>query len=247
MKKCQSGHVSVGFFEKNKKNEIFWIFITHFRFFYVYVYEEHYTLTGEQQMQQIKNINKGEEFLTDDEIVALYFSREERAIIETDRKYRSFLISVAYRILNDQLDCEECLNDTYLSIWNSVPPKKPSPLKAFASAIIRRKAFDRYRQKSAQKRIPTALIGSLSDFEFFLSDESIDDEINRIDLARTVSEFVRSLPERQKYVFVTRYYMGQTVAEIADNLGCSRSMINKEIARIKEGLTEKLTEEGFIV
>ena len=198
-------------------------------------------------MQQIKDIKAGEKFLSDEEVVALYFSRDERAILETDRKYRDFLISVAYRIINDQLDCEECLNDTYLSIWNSVPPTKPSPLKSFAAAIMRRKALDRFRQKNSQKRIPPALIGSLSDFEYFLSEESIDDEINKADLARIISEFVRSLPDRRRYVFVTRYHMGQTVAEISQTLGCSKSMINKEIAEIKSGLIEILTEEGFIV
>ena len=198
-------------------------------------------------MRQIKNTKKGDGFLSDDEVVELYFKRDERAIQETDRKYRDFLISVAYRIINDHLDCEECLNDTYLSIWNSVPPTRPSPLKSFAAAIMRRKALDRYRQKNSQKRIPPALIGSLSDFEYFLSDESIDDEINKNDLARLMSDFVKGLPERRRYVFVTRYYMGQTVAEISQALGCSSSLVNKEINEIKRELTEILTEEGFIV
>lgn len=198
-------------------------------------------------MQQIKDLKTGEEFLSDDEVVALYFKRDEQAIIETDRKYRDFLISVAYRIINDHLDCEECLNDTYLSIWNSVPPTKPSPLKSFAAAIMRRKALDKFRQKNSQKRIPPALVGSLSDFEYFLSDDSIDDEINRADLARIISDFVKGLPERRRYVFVTRYHMGQTVAEISKALGCSSSMVNKEIAEIKSSLMEILTEEGFIV
>lgn len=198
-------------------------------------------------MRQIKDVKKEEEFLSDDEVVALYFKRDERAIFETDRKYRDFLISVAYRIINDHLDCEECLNDTYLSIWNSVPPTKPSPLKSFAAAIMRRKALDRYRQKTSQKRIPQALIGSLSDFEYFLSDDSIDDEINKNDLARLISDFVKGLPERRRYVFVTRYHMGQTVAEISHALGCSSSLINKEINAIRNELIEILTEEGFIV
>ena len=198
-------------------------------------------------MPQINDTKTVEKYLSDDELVSLYFLRDERAILETDRKYRDFLCSVAYRIINDHLDCEECLNDTYLCIWNSVPPTKPSPLKTFAAAIIRRKALDRFRQKNSKKRIPPSLVSSLSDFEYFLSDKSIDDEINKSDLAKLISDFVRDLPERKRYVFVTRYYIGQTVVEIAQNLGCSRYIINKDITDMKKSLQKKLTEEGFIV
>ena len=198
-------------------------------------------------MDHFENNITGDIFLSDDEVVALYFKRDERAIVETDRKYRNYLISIAYRIINDMMDCEECLNDTYLSIWNSVPPKKPSPLKAYAAMIMRRKAMDVYRKNNSARRIPVVLVGSLSDFENYLSDEGYEAEYSKNELAELISEFVRNLPERRRYVFVKRYYMGEQIEEIASNLGCSRSTINKDIAIIKRDLMEKLGEEGFII
>ena len=101
--------------------------------------------------------------LADEDIVALYFDRNESAIDETDKKYGKYLYTIAYNIIHDSMDCEECLDDTYLSTWNRIPPTRPKILKVFLSKIMRDVAVDRYRKDSAKKRVPSELTVSLEE------------------------------------------------------------------------------------
>lgn len=186
--------------------------------------------------------------MSDEKIIELYFERDERAINETDTKYRKFLFSIAYNILHDTCDCEECLNDTYKDTWNSIPPARPSLLQAFLAAIMRRTAIDLYKTKTRQKRISSEFTVSLSEIEDFISNK--DDTFSSVDaneLGRVISDFLRSLPERRMYIFMSRYYIFRPINEISKLLGCSESTVNKEIASIKKQLKEKLKEEGYTV
>ena len=186
--------------------------------------------------------------MSDEKIIELYFQRDERAINETDTKYRKFLFSIAYNILHDTCDCEECLNDTYKDTWNSIPPARPSLLQAFLAAIMRRTAIDLYKTKTRQKRISSEFTVSLSEIEDFISNK--DDTFSSVDaneLGRVISDFVRSLSQRKMYIFMSRYYIFRPINEISKLLGCSESTINKEIATIKKQLKEKLKEEGYTV
>lgn len=186
--------------------------------------------------------------MSDEKIIELYFKRDEQAITQTDIKYRNFLLSIAYNIVHDTCDCEECLNDTYEDTWNSIPPARPSLLQAFLAAIMRRTAIDLYKTKTRQKRISSEFTVSLSEIEDFIS--SRDDTFSSVDaneLGRVISDFVRSLSQRKMYIFMSRYYIFRPINEISKLLGCSESTINKEIASIKKQLKEKLKEEGYTV
>lgn len=184
--------------------------------------------------------------LEDGEIVELYWRRDEQAIRETDRKYKQFLLTVAYNILRDGRDCEECLNDTYLGAWNAIPPARPTALQAFLATIMRRTAIDRYKTQKRQKRVDSELTVSLSEVEELIADgEGLYAEAEARELGRVISAFIRSLPRRRMYVFMSRYYMAQPVREIARLLGCSEATVHKEIAAIKRGLKEKLEKEGY--
>lgn len=192
--------------------------------------------------------NLKDTLISDEKIIELYFKRDERAITETDAKYRKFLFSIAYNILHDTCDCEECLNDTYKDTWNSIPPARPSLLQAFLAAIMRRTAIDLYKTKTRQKRISSEFTVSLSEIEDFISNK--DDTFSSVDaneLGRVISDFVRSLSERKMYIFMSRYYIFRPINEIAKLLSCSESTINKEIAAIKKQLKEKLEKEGYTV
>lgn len=186
--------------------------------------------------------------MSDEKIIELYFKRDEQAIAQTDIKYRNFLLSIAYNIVHDTCDCEECLNDTYKDTWNSIPPARPSLLQAFLAAIMRRTAIDLYKTKTRQKRISSEFTVSLSEIEDFVS--SRDDTFSSVDaneLGRVISDFVRSLSQRRMYIFMSRYYIFRPINEISKLLGCSESTVNKEIASIKKQLKEKLKEEGYTV
>lgn len=185
--------------------------------------------------------------MSDGEIIELYFRRDERAISETDAKYGKYLFSVAYNVVHDRLDCEECLNDTYLDAWNAMPPERPAVLKAFLAIIMRRRAIDRYKAEKRKKRIPSELTVSLSELEFALSDDTPQSELDAIELSDAISAFVRSLPERRAYIFMSRYYAARPIREIANKLCVSESTVNKELALIRQNLRKMLESEGYFI
>ena len=186
--------------------------------------------------------------MDDEKIVELYWERDEKAIEETDFKYKKYLFSIAFNVLHDRLDCEECLNDTYLGAWNAMPPSKPNVLKAFLTIIARRIAIKRYHSNLRSNLIPSEMTVSLSELEDFVAgDEDIGADFDAQRLGRVISDFVRSLPERRQFIFMSRYYLADPIDTIASDLSLSRSMINKELAAIRSALKEKLESEGYSI
>lgn len=184
--------------------------------------------------------------MNDEQIVELYWQRNEQAIKQTDIKYKKFLLSIAYNIVHDTCDSEECLNDTYIGAWNSIPPARPTLLQAFLATIMRRTAIDCYKARKRQKRIASELTVSLSEVEVFIADDDdMYSETDAKELGQVISDFVRSLSDRRMYIFMSRYYIARPIKEIARLLDCSESTVNKEIAVIKRDLREKLEKEGY--
>ena len=184
--------------------------------------------------------------LPDEAIVTLYWNRDETAIEETDFKYKNYLFSVIRNLLNDPMDCEECLNDTYLGTWNAIPPTKPAVLKAFLTTVARRAAIKRYHKARKKSAIPSELTVSLSELEEFLSDGG--EEVSDFDaaaLGKVISEFLYSLDKRKRYIFMSRYYVAVSIEKIARELKVSRSTVNKELAAIRKSLKAKLESEGY--
>ena len=189
---------------------------------------------------------KNELHISDEKIVELYWQRDESAITYTDRKYRSYLLTVAYNIVHDKLDCEECLNDTYLGAWEAMPPSKPNVLKAFLSTIIRRVAVNRYHANTRKKAVPSEMLVSLSELEgVIFSSDSLQEELDFKHLGEVISDFVRSLGKRQRHVFMSRYFFAEPIDSIARELSVSRSTVNKELAVIRRFLAQKLESEGY--
>ena len=186
--------------------------------------------------------------IEDEKIIALYWERDEKAIEETDFKYRKYLFSVAYNLLCDRLDCEECLNDTYLGAWNAMPPSRPDVLKAFLTTIARRNAIKRYHRNQKKSAVPSEMTLSLSELEAFVAgDEDVGAGFDAERLGHVISDFVRSLPTRRQFIFVSRYYLAEPIDTIAKDLSLSRSMINKELASIRNALRERLESEGYLI
>ncbi|MBE6648845.1 MAG: RNA polymerase sigma factor [Ruminococcaceae bacterium] len=191
------------------------------------------------------NQSKTIDIMSDEQIIQLYFQRDEEAICATDTKYKRLLLSIADNIVQNMSDSEECLNDTYMETWNSIPPTRPTFLRAFLVTIMRRKAINCYKSRNCQKRVSSELTISLSESEEFISDKS--SETDSLELGRVISEFIRSLSQRQMYIFMSRYYIARPIKEIARLLNCSESTVNKEISTIKHSLKEKLEKEGYIL
>lgn len=186
--------------------------------------------------------------MDDEKIVELYWERDEKAIEETDFKYKNYLFSVAYNVLHDQLDCEECLNDTYLGAWNAIPPTRPNMLKAFLTTITRRIAIKHYNSLNKKSAIPSRMTVALSDLDYVLSDEeSTIDSFDAETLGKIISSFILSLSDRQRFIFMSRYYIFEPIDKIAKDLNVSRSTVNKELSAIRCLLKEKLESEGYSI
>ena len=183
---------------------------------------------------------------SDEQIVELYWERDETAIKLTDAKYGRYLYAIAYRILHDDPDCEECLNDTYLGTWNRIPPSRPNPLQAFLSVIMRNTAVDRYRHRMAGRRIPSELTVSLEELDECLSYSATpSEEYDRRELSRILDGYLRSLTERQEFAFVCRYYYGDSMENIAAMLECGVATVYRELKTVRAGLRALLEKEGY--
>ncbi len=184
-----------------------------------------------------KRTDKHHMFLSDGMIIEMYWKREERAIKETDIKYGQFLFRIAYGILHDRLDCEECQNDTYLGIWKAIPPTKPVVFPAFITQIMRRIAINKYKEKTSKKRIPSELTASIEDYKSILaSSDTVDSEYASEEVGRIINEYVNDLPERQQYIFIGRFYMAESVENIANDLNIAIATVYRELDKIKQGL-----------
>lgn len=188
------------------------------------------------------------ELLSDEQILDLYFAREERAIAETDKKYSRYLHTVAYNILANEQDCEECLQDTYVRTWNTIPPQRPSVFHAFLAKITRNLSLNRYDMQKRKGRVGAESCMPMDEVQDFLPDpQGPDDDLLSESVKRVVETYLRSTTKRRMYVFISRFFYSYTVAQIAGRLGCSVSLVNKELARIKSELRACFEKEGITV
>ena len=188
------------------------------------------------------------ELLSDEQIIDLYFAREERAITETDNKYRGYLHTVANNILANEQDAEECLQDTYLRTWNTIPPERPSVFHAFLAKITRNLSLNRYDMRKRKGRIPAEAICPMDEVQDFLPDPNgPDDDTLSESVRRIVAAYLEGTTGRRMYVFVARFFYSYTVSQIAGRLGCSTSTVNKELAMIKRELRACFEKEGISV
>ena len=183
----------------------------------------------------------------DEKIINMYWQRDPDAIQETDQKYGPLLRNVAYNILYDVLDCEECQNDAYLKIWNTIPSTRPPKFYVYIMQIMRQIAIDRYREKSRKKRIPSQLTVSLDELEAMGGGPSVEDICETKELGKMISDYVRSLNKRQRYIFFDRYYMAEPIEKTAADLSISVRTAYYEINKIKQGLKEYLERNGVCV
>ncbi|MBQ8496153.1 MAG: sigma-70 family RNA polymerase sigma factor [Clostridia bacterium] len=179
---------------------------------------------------------------SDENIIALYFDRDENAITLTDQKYRKYLFVIAYNIVSDTEDSEECLSDTYYQTWNAIPPHRPKNLRAFLTRITRRLALDILRKRNAGKRIPDEYLTSLHELDETLSLPADSDSDA---LAKTLNDFLRKLPEKTRCIFVSRYYCADSVETIAHYMKMSESAVYKNLQHTKKALKKALEKEGF--
>ena len=183
--------------------------------------------------------------LPDEEIVNLYFDRSEEAIAACQIKYGKSCHTVAYNILHSDEDAEECVNDTWLRAWNSIPPERPTRLGAWLSTVTRRLALTRYEKKTAAKR-NGGMEASLEELSECVTAGSltIADEVA---LSEAINGFLASLPTRTRMIFMRKYWYMDSIADIAKALGMGESAVKVTLHRTREKFRKHLAKEGITV
>lgn len=184
----------------------------------------------------------------DENIVEMYWQRDPDAIHETDSKYGPLLWSVAYNILCDAQDCEECQNDTYLRVWNAIPSTRPTSFAGYVVQVVKRIAINRYKEKSRQKRIPSQLTISMEELKKSISSGvTVEEEYDAKEVSQMITDYLWSLNERQRHLFIDRYYMLEPVEKTAAELQISVQTAYRELEKIKQGLKKYLERNGVYV
>lgn len=184
--------------------------------------------------------------MEDQKILDLFFRRSQQAIAETDRKYGSYLYTISYNILSDREDSKECVNDTYLGAWNAIPPKRPGVLGAFLGKMTRYISIDRWRKRNAKQRGGGEILRSLEELQECIAAADPEQELDRLELARVFREFLSSLSEPERNVFLSRYWYLESVPAISQASGFSQSKIHSMLHRLRGRLAKKLREEGLL-
>ena len=186
--------------------------------------------------------------MLDSQIVALYLARDERAIAETQSKYGGYCTSIAQNILQNLQDAEECVNDTWLRTWNSIPPAQPTLLKTYVGKITRNLALDKYKSSHREKRGCGELAIAFDEIsEITASDYRADDAWREQAFVELLNQFLYSLPERQRNMFVRRYFYTDSVPDIANRFGTSQANVLKILSRTRQKLKEYLDKEWINV
>ncbi len=183
--------------------------------------------------------------MEDGQIIELYWNRDQRAIGETDGKYGKLLHGIAWNVLRSREDSEECVNDTYLRAWEAIPPTRPGVFRVWLGQITRNLSLDRWKSRRAEKRGGGAevLLGELEDCLPAPAGRAVEDG----ELAELLNVFLRRLSREGRAMFLRRYWYGESVAEVAEALGCGEGKVKSSLFRSRKALREYLEKEGIAV
>lgn len=186
--------------------------------------------------------------MEDEKIIGLFKSRDETSVTELSRKYGSLFKRVAQNILGDFTEAEECVNDTYMRVWEAIPPAEPKSLCAFSAAITRNLALMRLRMSGAKKRGGGAEKMSFEELDDFVSgNSSVEGEAERRELIGEINAFLYKLPENQRQLFIRRYWGCVSIADLARRFGMTESNVTVTLTRVRKKLKAHLVKRGFEV
>ncbi|MCD7739515.1 MAG: sigma-70 family RNA polymerase sigma factor [Lachnospiraceae bacterium] len=184
--------------------------------------------------------------MRDSEIVALYWERDEEALLETEKKYGRYLKKIAFNVLADFEDSEECVNDTYLKAWNSMPTQKPEFLSTYLGALTRRRAIDLFRRRNSRRRIGSQYAVALEELEDCISAGNItEQEVDEHILREVINAWLKTISQEGRDVFIGRYYFHDSLEDIAGYCRFSVPKVKSMLHRLRLGLKTYLEEEGF--
>lgn len=186
--------------------------------------------------------------MNDYEIIDLYWERNERAITETADKYGKYCHSISYTILHNEEDAKECVNDTYLGAWKSLPPNRPNCLSSYLGKIVRNFSLNRYRNYNAEKRGRGQVELVLSELEDCVpSATGVEQLIEEQMLSYCINQFLYAQTEEKRNIFIRRYWYLYSIRDIAAAYDMSESKITSMLFRMRNELKKHLEKEGIIL
>lgn len=186
--------------------------------------------------------------MEDQNIIDLFFTRQESAVSCIAEKYENYLYSISYNILHDHEDAKECVNDTYYQAWISIPPQRPLCLSAFLGKIVRNLSLNRFRKYHAQKRGLGQTDLALSELEECISNElDVELTIENMELTMHINNFLYSRKKQQRNIFIQRYWYLRPIREIAKDFGISESKTTTLLFRMRKELKQYLEKEGIVL
>lgn len=185
--------------------------------------------------------------MEDNQIIELYFQRNESALTETAKKYGTFCLHIAMNVLTVREDAEECVNDTYHTAWNQIPPTRPDSFKAFLGRIVRNFSISKYRAMHAKKRFNglEVMLSELNDC--IPAWEDVEQEIEAKELTEYINIWLEGLKAEDRVLFVRRYWYGEEVRELAKRCGISATQMTQKMLRLRRKLKVFLTEKGVVL
>lgn len=185
--------------------------------------------------------------LEDKEIIKLFVARSEQAVAEIAAKYGTVCNRIAKNILHNASDAEECVNDTYLAAWNTIPPQNPNPLKTYICRIVRNISIAKYHSNTALKRNSNYDV-ALDELEnCLISPKTVEGEIAAKELTALLDGFLASLDQESRALFVCRYWYGDSISALADRFQISKNNATVRLSRIRWKLKKYLREEGVSI
>ena len=183
----------------------------------------------------------------DKKIIALYQARDEQAVEMTDRHYGSFSRTLSYRILHSHEDAEECVNDSYMRLWETIPPTVPESLKAYLGRIVRNVSLTLFRKKKAEKRDEDATV-LLSELEDCIpADNNVEQALEHTLLVQLLEKWLKDEKEMNRKLFVLRYWYGESLGELAEHFHLAESKVADRLYRMRSRLKKYLEREGVSV
>ncbi|MBR6796039.1 MAG: sigma-70 family RNA polymerase sigma factor [Clostridia bacterium] len=181
--------------------------------------------------------------MEDNRIIDLFFERSEQALSELSNKYGSLCHRIAFNILDDRLDAEECVNDAFLGVWNTVPPQRPAPLLSYVTRIVRNQALKKRSTNSAAKRNSVFDVAFEELEDCFPTAQTLERECDSRAIAVSLDGFLKKLDKKNRVIFVRRYWFSDSVGEIAKSLGMGEHSVSLRLSRIREKLKKHLEKE----
>lgn len=185
--------------------------------------------------------------MTDEQIIELYFNRDEGAIAATEKKYGAYCMSISQKLLNDYSDSEENVSDTYLRLWQTIPPTRPNIFKAYLARTVRNLALNKISKAHAAKRAADELSLSLDEVDICTpSNVNVEDTAAATELSKSINKFLLGEKKEARQIFVCRYFYCDSVNEIAERFSYSQSRVKSSLMRTRERLRLFLIKEGYI-